>query len=505
MNPSFPHKSSSTEQTPVVTQSSQIIDKQDNSPIFQCNEYEDRLQHSGVEEKDKYGTDMDDHKYSEYSSSSRASTPPKPSSPIDKTMTEIISKLKDEIIRQKQQNSKLRDIIDQQNGAQNEWIEKENNYILDIKRYEAQIKVLSEKVRALENDNERATSASSETSVASDTNYQYKMGMHCDHLEPIIDDEPEVIEDVVIENFDCYDKYEHIKHENETLKQVIIELRAKSGDTTNNDIFKTAQQKYDDIKKKFDAIIALTRLRNLDHSFFSRANISYSGDVIVEDIINAYIGLQDEYQLMKGLKEDLEQRNQEYKGLVAENEKDKRRYVTLIAKWRAYKQDVVVWKEQVKQLSFSMQHLVSYAQALSQHAQALSQHNQIQAQQMVAWYNRISELEQKHAGLVGDYAEIKEDKQELMGIYKKECGDYKKWRLQDIINWIINIDRDRFKEKYDIEVLYNNMVNKGWNNGYDMIAMTEDDLQGFGIMDHEDREIILKHVEELIYNYDDEE
>ena len=67
---------------------------------------------------------------------------------------------------------------------------------------------------------------------------------------------------------------------------------------------------------------------------------------------------------------------------------------------------------------------------------------------------------------------------------KKHDYDYKSWKVQDIINWIVNLDRRRHKKYFF--VLTNNMYDEGMN-GEKLEYLEERDLFYLGIADDNDR------------------
>jgi len=309
------------------------------------------------------------------------------SSDSDDFHTEIILTLMEEIRSIQGQNDKLSKMIHQQNCKENDWAQKENNYIIEIKRYQDQIQVLSEKMRSL--DAEKKGTSPSETSESD----EYKIGLDSGHLEPILDDQSsQEIQDVVIDNVDFH---EALKTENKHLKRVIIELKSKChGKVAKNDMSSlTLQQKYDDIKDKYNTFIGLT-------PFPSKLEWANSSHIIIEDVMNAYINKDHEFRLVERVNGDLRRKIAAYDGLLAENQKQREKMVHLTERWHRYKQKVRVWKQQMHQ------QCVQPFQNLQANAHALSELNKIQAQQIFTLYNHTSELERMIRSLVWDHAKM---------------------------------------------------------------------------------------------------
>jgi len=322
--------------------------------------------------------------------------------------TEIILTLREEIRSLQEQNDILRKTIYPQ------------NYVIEIKRYRDQIQILSDKIRSLNAENKG--SASSETSQShtiscisqyDNNDNEYKTGLNSEHLEPILDDQPQEIEDdVFIENFDSHDEYDYeaLKTENKNLKRVIIALKSKyeHGTVAKNDTSLTLHQTYDNIKAKYETIIGLK-------PFPSESEWENSSHIIIEDVMNAYINKDHEFRLVERVNDDLRRKIAAYGGLLAENQQQREKMVHLTEKWNNYKRKVRVWKQQMHQ------QCVQPFQDLQAHAQTLSQQNKFQAQQILKLNRENSRLVWAQAKLI-----MSDQKQESVRIHADPCDYIKK-------------------------------------------------------------------------------
>jgi len=258
-------------------------------------------------------------------------------------------------------------------------MEMENNYIINSKRYQAQMNLLSEKFR-LSHHEKRETSQSHLHSNSNGSNdNEYKIDLHSGHLEPILDVQSQEIEDLdaIIANVELHDKCETLKTENANLKQIIIELnRTNAGN----------EQKYDDLKAKYDLIIGLTRFHSewKDDSRITISDIYHLRHIIIEDVVNSYIMKADETRFFEQVNSDLVAKLAEYDGLLAVTEKQREEIIKMTEKLKAYKQKVSIWKKHANQ---TQKYMKPY-QNLQVHVRILHNQNQIQAQ-------KILELEQE--------------------------------------------------------------------------------------------------------------
>ena len=75
---------------------------------------------------------------------------------------------------------------------------------------------------------------------------------------------------------------------------------------------------------------------------------------------------------------------------------------------------------------------------------------------------------------------------------------YESWKAQDIVNWIINLDKDRYSKYYD---LLNNMNHEGID-GTRLGDLKANDLHGLSINTDKDLRILCEHIKSLnCYRY----
>ena len=73
--------------------------------------------------------------------------------------------------------------------------------------------------------------------------------------------------------------------------------------------------------------------------------------------------------------------------------------------------------------------------------------------------------------------------------------NYESWKAQDIVNWVVNLDKDRFN-KYCYTLL-NNMVQQEID-GIKLLKLTMNDLNNLGITAPEDQEDLLEYIQTLM-------
>ena len=107
-------------------------------------------------------------------------------------------------------------------------------------------------------------------------------------------------------------------------------------------------------------------------------------------------------------------------------------------------------------------------------------------------------LSNQHLKLIDDHKELELKYSELQNKYKQQkllSSSYKTWDSYDVINWIVNIDKNKLN-KYKIE-LTKNILKEGID-GSCLSVLTTNDLHRCGVTNFKHKQLILNNIKNLI-------
>ena len=114
---------------------------------------------------------------------------------------------------------------------------------------------------------------------------------------------------------------------------------------------------------------------------------------------------------------------------------------------------------------------------------------------MVRQELEMNKIKDDYERLKQEHDELKRKHNELRIAYNEQKTGYKSWNSQDIVNWIVNLNRKRYY-KY-CYTLMNNVIKEEINGniwGY----LRKSDLYSLGITDNRDKNNIFEQIQKLV-------
>ena len=80
-----------------------------------------------------------------------------------------------------------------------------------------------------------------------------------------------------------------------------------------------------------------------------------------------------------------------------------------------------------------------------------------------------------------------------------DINNWKNWNYQQIIIWIMSLDKGRFK-KYENKL--SSSLEEEEINGSHLLRVNEADVKGWGIKNFDDKKDLVKHIQDLVNDND---